>query len=181
MKTIAIQGQEGSFHQVAAQKLVPGKNRIFFCETFDDVFEKVFDGTADYGVVATQNTLHGTITETAKLFEQYSPKQLGSLWLQIRHCLISVPGADINKITGVYSQHMAFSQCQVFLNAKLPTAKQINYHDTAAAVAYVAESHDPHKAAVASEAAAKVHGLQILASDIQDVSHNQTQFVLFQK
>lgn len=181
MKTIAIQGQEGSFHQVAAQKLVPGKNRLLFCETFDEVFEHVFNGTADYGVVATQNTLHGQITETAKLFEQYNPKQLESLWLQIRHCLIGLRDAKLKEISEIYSQHMAFSQCQLYLNRELPAAKQINYHDTAAAVAYVAKSRDPHKAAIASEAAAKVHDLQILAADIQDVSHNQTQFVLFQK
>lgn len=181
MKIVAIQGQQGSFHQVAAQKLVPGDIKLIFCDTFDDVFADVVGGAADYGVVASQNTLHGQIIETAELFAQLKPHKLDSLWLPIRHCLISLPDASLGNITEIYSQHMAFSQCQKFLERELPHAQQINYHDTAASVAFIAKNNNKHQAAVASHAAAECYGMHILASDIQDVSHNQTEFVLFEK
>src|SRR6266568_4212964 len=124
MKSVAIQGQEGSFHQIAAQKLVPGEAKLIFCDTFDDVFADVLGGMADYGVVASQNTLHGQITETAELFAQLKPRKLDSLWLPIRHFLVGLPGATLKDITEIYSQHMAFSQCQRFLQRELPNTKQ---------------------------------------------------------
>lgn len=180
MTIVAIQGQVGSFHEVAAREMLGDDITILPCQTFAEVFSAVREKQAAYGVVATENTIHGKIAEVADLLETYQPHVLKDYWLPVELCLIGAKGAGLSEITKVYSQQIALNQCQRFLQQSLPSAEQIDYYDTAAAVGLVADKQDVHTAAIASSAAANYYGLPIVARAVQDLEGNKTHFAMFQ-
>lgn len=92
--------------------------------------------------------------------------------------LITLPSARLADITEVYSHPVALAQCQRFLAAELPHAVQNEFFDTAGAVAYIKAAGDPHKAAIAGQAAAALHHLPILRCSIQDSHDNITRFIV---
>jgi len=98
--------------------------------------------------------------------------------LAIEQMLITLPGAHLADITEVYSHPVALAQCQCFLAAELPHAVQNEFFDTAGAVAYIKAAGDPHKAAIAGQAAATLHHLPILRRSIQDSHDNITRFIV---
>ena len=176
---VAIQGQAGSFHEVAARKLLGEHIDILACPTFADVFSAVNVGHAHHGVVAIDNTIHGEITESTALIKAYRPHIGGDLWLPIELCLIGHHGVEFKDIAKVYSQPVALAQCQEFFQQYLPQIKQMDHHDTAAAVEHVALQGDPSLAAIASSQAAVHHGMRVIAYGVQDTQDDHTRFVSF--
>lgn len=176
---IAIQGQAGSFHEVAARRLHGEQIRILPCPTFADVFSAVNTGRARHGVVAIDNTIHGEITESTDLLKAYKPHIGRDVWLPIELCLIGHPGAKLEDLTKVYSQGVALAQCQEFFAEYLPTIEQLEHHDTAASVELIALGENPAHAAIASSQAAKHHGMRVLAYGVQDTQDDRTKFITF--
>lgn len=174
---IAIQGEKGSFHDEAARRwfgeditLIPG-------ETFGDVFESVRRGDADAIVVAIENSLYGGINQVYDLIESYEYPIIGEIHLPIHQQLIGTPGIEI---THIYSHPVALAQCENYLDIHYPNAQRIEYHDTAAAVEFIAKNGDDHWAAIASKTAAELHAMPILASNIEDNPANFTRFLVLQ-
>ena len=178
---IAIQGQEASFHDVAARQLFGNNIELICCETFADTFQALESDRADFAVVAVENSLHGPIAPVYDLLLKHKPWIFRETYLQIHQCLVGIPGAKLAGITEVYSHMAALSQCDGWLNTNLHRAKRFEHPDTAGAAADIAAEHDKTKAAIASQAAAKQYGLEILAKDIEDHSHNYTRFVALSK
>ncbi len=181
MSIVAIQGVAASFHDVAARKMLGDDIRIIPCDTFLEVFENVFNGQAQYGVVATDNSIYGPIKETRLLAEQYAITQCGELELQIEQCLLALPGAQPQDILEVHSNPIALMQCQPYLRQYLPQAALCDHPDTAGSAADVRRWSNVHKAAIASQAAAALYGLQVLATGIESKKDNRTRFIAFQK
>lgn len=175
---IAIQGRAGSFHEQAAKQWYEPEATIVPCVTFGDVFQTYARGQADAIVVAVENTIYGTINESYRHIESCSAPIVGEVTLTIQQTLITNPGTQLEDITTVYSHPVALSQCQHFLQERLPHAAQIEYFDTAGAVEFIKQQGSPHLAAIASEAAAQLYNMPILRRHIQDGQDNITRFLI---
>ncbi len=177
---VAIQGQAGSFHEQVARAWYGSSVDIVPHTTFRKMFDAYANGEVDAIVTAVENTFHGSINTVYQLIEACDAPIVGEVKLAIEHMLIARPGAKLEDITEVYSQDVALSQCQKWLKKHLPHAEQIDFFDTAAAVEFIKEEGAPHMAAIASEQAAKVYNMPILARGIHDSSDNITRFLILE-
>lgn len=181
MKTVAIQGYQASFHDVAAHDMLGKDIAVISCDTFVEVFKTVARGDADYGVVATANSIYGPIHESLHLFDQFDVAVHDKTDVLVEQCLITVPGAKFTDIRQIYSHPVALAQCKDYLAEYVPNALLTSHADTAGAVADIAEWKDVHIAAIAGRAAAELYGMTVLAAGIQAEKRNYTTFFLFTK
>lgn len=180
MKTVAIQGYAASFHDVAARKMLGDAVHVVPCDTFVGVFKAVSSQEVDYGVVAISNTNYGPVKESLNLFDRFNVRILDKIDIKVRQCLAVAPDVTLRDVKKVVSHPVALGQCKEYLDKHLPHVVLKSHADTAGAAADLARSQDPHTAVIASTAAAELHGLDILATDIQD-DDNSTTFLLFTK
>jgi prephenate dehydratase len=179
--TIAIQGVQASFHDIAAHRYFGAANSRVYCDTFSDTFAALTSGSADYALCAIENSLYGSINEVYDLLVAHDFHIIGEVYLRIEQCLIGLPDAKIDDITEVHSHPVALAQCERYLDEQLPTTVRMEYHDTAASVEMVATLQDPTVAAIASRQAAELYGMRILAESIETDPQNYTRFVALSK
>jgi prephenate dehydratase len=130
----------------------------------------------DEALVPIENSTEGSIAVTLDLLVSgESPPIVGELVLPVRHFLIALPGVRLTDIERVVSIPQASAQCRHFLRDRLPGAQVFPALSTAAAVA--ACVHSDRIAAIGTESAARLYGMEVLAADIQDHSGNATRFV----
>lgn len=177
---IAIQGELGSFHHEAAQRYYSAPLDIVACESFSEVFGALNRHDADAAVIAIENSLYGSINEVYDLIESHRYPVVGEVYLRVEQQLVGLPGAPLSGVDQVYSHPVALAQCEHFLETNLPNAQQVAYHDTAAAAEYIAQQANPAFAAIASRAAASLHGLPILRETIEDNKANYTRFMVIE-
>jgi prephenate dehydratase len=178
---VAIQGGPASFHDIASQQFFNEAYTPICCNTFAETCQTLVEGRANMAVCAIENSLFGSINEVYDLLLKHKLWIVGEVFLRVDQCLIGLPGASIKNITEVYSQLPALAQCEDYLDTTLPTAKRFETHDTATSVAMVKEWADPTKAAIASRQAAKLHGLEVLAANIETHKQNYTRFLILQR
>lgn len=174
---VAIQGQEGSFHDAVTKRWFKDYELVC-CDTFHDVFESVNLGTADMAVVAIENSLYGSISEVYDLVLKYKFPIIGELVEHIHLQLMAKTGVSLNDIAEVYSHPVALNQCREWLEINLPHAEIVEHHDTAGAVSYIKDLDSPYAAAIASNQASILYKLPIVATDIEDEKTNLTRFVV---
>lgn len=170
---ISIQGEEGSFHHEAAEKMFGENIEIIKRATFEAVFKDVENDISDFGVVARQNTNGGRIWETATLLDEYARQRIimrQEIKLKVNQCLIALPNVDISDLKEVHSHPMALKQSKNYLD-KLDL-KKVQQEDTAASVRMIREMLDPTIAAVGSKRAAEIYGVNVLAEGIENNSEN---------
>ena len=177
---VAIQGQAGSFHEQVARQWYGSSVDIVPHTTFRKMFDAYANGEVDAIVTGIENTFYGSINEVYQLVEVCDAPLVGEVKLAVEHMLITNPGTKLEDITEVYSQSMAISQCQKWLKKHLPQAEQIEFFDTAGAVEFIKDEGAPHMAAIASEQAANVYNMPILARGIHDSSDNITRFLILE-
>lgn len=174
-KRVVYQGLPASYQSQAARTMFPSAAEVAHVATFEDVFRAVAQGQAEAGVVPVENSSIGTINEVFDLLVKYDLYISHSHINFIRHCLAGCPSATLDTVKYAYSIEPALDQCQVYLASHgLERRKAAN---TAVAAQQVQEWNDPTCAAVCSEDAAKLYGLNILAAGINDDSTNQTRFI----
>jgi prephenate dehydratase len=178
---IAIQGEQGSFHDQVAKQQFGDSVSIVPASTFSDVFRALDNDNADMAIVAVENSLYGSINEVLDLLESHPYPIVGEVFLRIEQQLISLPGTTPEQITKIYSHPVALAQCEAYLDAHFPAAQRIEYHDTAASVEYIKNNGDPTIAAIAGRTAAALHELPILAENIEDNKANFTRFLIITK
>ncbi|MDE5618735.1 MAG: bifunctional chorismate mutase/prephenate dehydratase, partial [Clostridia bacterium] len=127
-----------------------------------------------------ENYSTGAISEVYDLIGQYDCYIIGEKWVRVRQQLASVKGARLEDVKEVYSHPQGLKQCADFFGG-YPGIKLIPYHNTAQSAAYVSISKDKTKAAVCSERAAKMNGLEILRRDINTQSDNYTRFIIISR
>jgi len=179
--TIAIQGDQASFHDIAATQFFGEQSTRAFCDTFAATFAVLANGDADYALCAIENSLYGSINEVYDLLLAHDFYIIGEIYLRIEQCLIGLPGSSVADIVEVHSHPVALAQCDVFLDETIPMATRMEYHDTAASVEMVAKLQDPLVAAIASREAAKLYGMEVLAPSIETDVQNYTRFVALSK
>ena len=178
---VAIQGQQGSYHHQAALQFFDKETLFVNCQTFKDTFETLKNDEADNIVIAIENSLYGSINPVYDLLLTHKFCVIGEVYLRIEHCLIGLPESSIGNITEVHTQLEAMAQCENYLDKNLPNVDRHEHHDTAASVADIKKWGDQTKAAIASEQAAKLHGMKVLQKGIEDNKQNYTRFVILQK
>lgn len=176
---IAIQGEPGSFSHEAALKLAPGAE-IVPCALSAEVFAALAESKADAAAIPIENSLAGSVSEHFDLLLSHDVKAERETLLRIRHNLMAMPGVEMDAIERVYSHPVALAQCRRFL-AEHPRMKALAFYDTAGSAKQIMETSDRRAAAIASEAAARYYGAQILERDIEDNPENFTRFFLVRR
>ena len=176
---IAIQGEPGSFSHEAALKLAPGAE-ILPCALSIEVFAALDSRAADAAAIPIENSLAGSVLEHFDLLLAHEVQVVRETLVRIRHNLIAMAGASVGEIDRVFSHPVALAQCRRFLAAH-PRMKPIAFYDTAGSVKQLVEEGDRRAAAIASEAAARIYGAQVLEAGIEDNPENYTRFFLVRR
>jgi prephenate dehydratase len=179
-KPVAIQGYEGSFHQVAA-RIFFGKNvDILPCATFIDLIKAASNKkNTRGGVMAIENSIAGSIMPNYNLLQKSTLFVAGEVYLQINQNLLVNPGVQLQDIRQVHSHPMALQQCLGYLT-KFPW-KLIESDDTALSAKHIHQRKSKHIAAIASDLAAELFDLHMIAPKIHDVKDNYTRFLMLQQ
>ena len=177
MKNIAIQGYEGSFHQIVAFDYFGRDTETIPCATFREVAACVKSGRADAGVMAIENSIAGSIIANYSILQDANLQVAGEVYLPIRQNLMALPGTRLEDIAEVQSHPMAILQCVDFLDAH-PDWKIVESEDTALSARIIAENNLHGSAAIASTLAAELFGLEIIAPEINTIKHNYTRFMI---
>ncbi|WP_348261908.1 prephenate dehydratase [Telmatobacter sp. DSM 110680] len=175
---IAIQGEHGSFSHEATIAMLPD-SVIVPCSVSSDVFNALASGSVEGAVIPIENSLAGSVLEHFDLLLQHDVKVVREAQLRIRHNLIGI-SSTIEDIDRVFSHPVALAQCRKFL-AEHPRMESFAFYDTAGSVKQLVELRDRHAAAIASEAAARYYGAQILQAGIEDNPENYTRFFLVRR
>ncbi len=176
---VAYQGVEGSYSHLTAQRRYAGSEEGVLLEgfaTFRAAAAAVHEGAADRALLPIENTTAGSINETYDLLAEGGLTITAEAVARIEHCLLGLPGARVEELRLVLSHPQGLLQCQDFLRATPWIDAQTEF-DTAGAARKVRERNDPTVAAIASESAARVYGLEVLRRGIQSQSGNYTRFV----
>ncbi len=175
---IAIQGESGSFHEVAARQYFSYDTiDIAPCSTFDLTLNTLIAGEADFAVMAIENARSGSILYNYTLIRESGMKILGEHRLRVRQNLMALPGHSITDIREIRSHPIAIAQCMTFLN-QFPGITLIESDDTAGSARQISELGLKGVAAIASAATADIYGLKILASGIETYKQNYTRFLI---
>ena len=174
----AYQGIPGSYSESCIKENYPNCEEAISCRTFQDTFELALKDSNIKAVVPEQNQLIGSINiET--LILKYRLNIYAEHFYRIQHSLLGVAGTKLNDIKEVYSHTAALSQANKFIRSN--NFQENVMADTAGSAAYIAKLKDKSKAAIASKQSAKIYGLEVLKSDIQDEEENFTRFLVFQR
>ena len=132
---VAIQGYEGSFHHIVAHRCLGTDIAIHPCATFREVARQVETGEADYGVMAVENSIAGTILPNLGILHNARVQIVGEYYLHIRQNLMVLPGVELGDIVEVQSHPMALLQCVDFLDAH--RWKLVETEDTALSLSLI--------------------------------------------
>ena len=178
MKKIAIQGIQGSFHDIAAHRYFAGEElEMLYCDTFEEVVARMKDDRSVIGMMAIENTIAGSLLSNYELLRASGASVVGEYKLHIRHSIMCLPEDDWSDILEVNSHPVALMQCRNFL-AKHPTFKMVEHADTAGAARDIAKKGMRGHAALCHAAAAKLYGMKVLEDGIEDNKHNFTRFLV---
>ena len=175
--TVAIQGERGSYSEVAATHLLGKKIKLRCCERFEDVFKLAAKQQTQYCLVPVENSLSGSIHKNYDLLLRHKLKITREVNLQIEHHLITAPGASFEEITTVFSHPVALDQCDNFFE-EFPRLVKRSAYDTSGSVKRIIEENLRDCGAVAGKQAAEYYGGKIAMTGIQDNKENFTRFVL---
>ncbi len=173
---VAYPGRDGAHSAAACERLFPGTAELRPLASFTAVAEATVEGSVDFGVLPIESSLHGPVAETHDLLHELPLSIVSETALPIRHCLVAVRPGPLEAIRLVRSHPVALDQCRSLL-AAMPWATAVACSSTAEAARQVAEAGDPTQAAIASERAARLYGLAVLAGDVGDHRDAYTRFV----
>ena len=174
-RTIAFQGAPGAYSDLACRRVFPEMTTLP-CGQFEDAFAAVHDGLTGLAMIPIENSVAGRVADIHHLMPGSGLHIIGEHFERVEHHLLAIPGARLEGVRTVKSHVHALSQCRNLIR-RLGLAA-IVAADTAGAAAEIAERGDPSVAAIASELAGRVYGLQSLLENIEDAKHNTTRFLV---
>ena len=177
---VAIQGFQGSFHEVAARQYFGAAAELSFCATFGEVVAQAATGRAGAALMAMENSLAGSILPNYLLLERNALTITGEIYLPIHQHLLVLPGTALADIRAVHSHPMALRQCGDYLSQH-PGWQLVETEDTGLSAQLLAERRPAGVAVVAGAQAAEAFGLEILAPAINDDPHNYTRFLVLER
>ncbi len=171
---VAFQGERGAYSEQAARNHFGEAVRTLPRPSFADIFEAIHQGDAQHGMLPVENSLAGTVIPAYDQLMDHDLRIQAEVTLRVEHCLMAPEGTALNDVEQAMSHPQALAQCERTLRQLGITP--VSHYDTAGAARDLAQEPRPHTAAIASELAAKVYGLQILAHNIEDLPTNYTRF-----
>ena len=174
---VCYQGAEGAYSEEATVRFFGSDVKSFHVDTFRDAFGALEDGSADYAVLPIENSTAGIVSEVYDLLTEYENYIVGEQIIDIKHCLLGVPGAELSDITTVYSHPQSLMQSSRFL-AEHPEIRQISMKNNAFAARKVSEDKDKTQAAIAGRRAGEIYGLEIIKEAINQAESNSTRFIV---
>lgn len=173
---VVYQGVPGAYSEQACLQFFGNSVQSFNVKEFKDIMTTLSEGRADFGVLPIENSSAGTVAGIYELLLDNSLTIVGEEYVKVNQALLGVKGAKLSDITSVYSHPQGLLQCTDYLdNAGW---EQLSLANTALAAQKVHEDNDVHKAAIASERAAKLYDLDILNDNINNNKHNTTRFII---
>jgi len=181
--SIAFLGMRGSYSNMASRQFAKKfqANLVeLSCNTFAEVFEKVSQGEAKFGVLPLENTTSGSINEVYDLLQHTDLAVVGELAYPIKHCLLTNGNVDLNEIDTIYTHSQPAQQCSQFL-AQLNRVHIKYYESSSHAMQMVARMNKPNVAAIGNEDGGKLYGLHVLKHNIANQENNITRFIVVAK
>ena len=177
--TVACQGVEGAYSQIACEKIFKSPFIMYF-KNFEGVFNAIEQGMCQYGVLPIENSTAGSVTKVYDLMIRHNFSIVRTFRLKVDHNLLANPGASLADIKTIYSHEQAINQCSDFLRG-LPGVNVVAVENTAMAAEMVAKSGEKDVAALSSRSCAELYGLSCLAASVQDKGNNRTRFICISK
>ena len=174
--TVACQGVEGAYSQIAAEKLFANPNIVFF-SNWEKVFDAIEQGMCKYAVIPIENSTAGSVKKVYDLMISREFKIVRTTRIKVDHNLLGLRGVDISEIREIVSHEQAISQCSAFLSSLGPNVKITRVENTAKAAQMVAESGRRDLASLSSRSCAAQYGLSVIRSSVQDNGNNHTRFI----
>ncbi len=177
-KTIAIQGGYGAFHEIAAHHYFRNEEiEILPRNTFRDMVSSLKDRKCDFGIMAIENSLAGSIIPNYNLIINTNMHIIGEIYLRISQNLVAMPGVKMEDLEEVYSHPMAILQCQDYFDS-FPDIRLIDSIDTALSAEEIAIKKLMNTGAISSKLAADKYGLNVLVAGIETNKKNYTRFLI---
>ncbi|MDD9922125.1 MAG: prephenate dehydratase [Boseongicola sp.] len=175
---IAFQGEPGAYSHQACAETRPDMEALP-CRTFEDVIEAVRSGDADLAMLPVENTTYGRVADIHRLLPESGLHIIDEAFVRVHINLLGIKGAKLDDVKTAYSHLVLLPQCSEFL-------REHGIHgavspDNARAARDVSEGTDKTVGALASELAAEVYGLEVLAKHIEDNDHNTTRFLVMSR
>lgn len=174
-KRIAFQGEPGAYSHEACRNARPDMDALP-CRTFEDVIESVRAGEADLAMLPVENSTYGRVADIHRLLPHSGLHIIEEAFVRVHINLLAVPGATLQDVTEAHSHLVLLPQCAGFLK-KHGIRGRVS-PDNARAAREIAELGDKHSAALASELAGEIYGLNVLARHIEDRGDNTTRFLV---
>ncbi|MCI4664542.1 MAG: prephenate dehydratase [Neomegalonema sp.] len=171
---IAFQGELGAYSHQACVDAHPEMEPTP-CKTFEEAIAAVKEGSARYAMLPVENSLYGRVADVHHLLPESGLHLIAEHFHPVRLQLMAPKGAKLDKLATAQSHAVALGQCRKFLGQHKLTA--VVGADTAGSAKEIAQAADQTRAAIASRLAAEIYGLEILAENIEDASHNTTRFL----
>lgn len=175
---IAFQGEPGAYSHQACRERRPDSEPIP-CRTFEDVIESVSSGDAEFAMLPVENSTYGRVADIHHLLPESGLHIVDEAFVRVRISLLAVPGTRIDQVTHALSHTVLLGQCRNYLKER--GIRRIVAADTAGAAKIVAEKGEPQTAALASDLAGEIHGLEALARNIEDNDRNTTRFLIMSR
>lgn len=173
---VVFQGDEGAYSQIAMKRYFGDDVSSIHVPTFRSAMMAISEGSADYAVLPIENTTAGIVNEIYDLLAEYENYIVAEQVIRIEHCLMGVKGASLSDISTVFSHPQSLMQSARFLGEH--EWKLISMPNNAFAARKVADECDKTQAAIASELAAEVYGLDILEKGVNSAENNSTRFII---
>lgn len=177
---IAFLGKRGSYSHLAARNYATRYQEQLIelsCNSFEQIFEKVANSEADYGVLPLENTTSGSINEVYDLLQHTELSLVGELAYPIKHCVLVNEQDDLSQIDTLYSHPQVIQQCSRFIRSL--DRVHIEYCESSShAMQLVASLNKPNIAALGNEDGGHLYGLRVLKTDIANQSNNITRFIV---
>ena len=174
-KIIAFQGAYGAYSDLACRGMHP-EMKTLPCHTFEDTFATVHEGRARLAMIPIDNSVAGKVADIHHLLPNSNLHIIGEYFQRVDHHLLAIPGTRIEDLTHVHSHLHALPQCRNVIREL--GLEPVVYGDTAAGAKMISDRNDHTQAAIASELAGKIYGLESLRANIEDAEHNTTRFLI---
>ncbi|SDE11101.1 prephenate dehydratase [Ruegeria marina] len=175
---IAFQGEPGAYSHEACRNARPEMEALP-CRTFEDVIEAVRSGEAELAMLPVENTTYGRVADIHRLLPHSGLHIIDEAFVRVHINLLGVPGAKLQDIREAHSHLVLLPQCSGFLKKHDITGRVSP--DNARAAREVAERGDKSHAALASELAGEIYGLNVLARHVEDTDNNTTRFLVMSR
>jgi prephenate dehydratase len=172
---IAFQGEPGAYSHAACLEAYPGLEPLP-CATFEGAIAAVRERRADLAMLPVENSTYGRVADIHSLLPGSGLYIIGEHFLRVHIALLGVPGATLGGVREAMSHVMLLGQCRAFLERH--GIARVTGPDTAGSAKLVAAEGNPARAALASELAGRIYGLEVLARDIEDQGNNTTRFLV---